>query len=139
MPVLTEEKRPGGNIVPPRWPDEFDGGDGRGDFGSGFPLSKVQVAMWLLLTAVVMLFAGLSSAYLVLRGVPTWQSIAVPHLAWLNTLVLVISSGTLEIARHAMGRRNRNAVAAWIGASAVLGLLFLAGQIMVWRELVAAG
>jgi len=86
-----------------------------------------------------MLFAGLSSAYIVLRGLPTWQNIAVPSLVWVNTIVLVLSSFTLESARHAMKSDKYQSVTAWIGITAALGLGFLAGQIMVWRQLVAAG
>src|SRR5437773_12341069 len=74
MPVLTEERSK--RITPPPVPPD-DGGDngGSSDFGSSFPISKGQLAVWILLTAIVMLFAGLSSAYIVLRGVPAWQNI----------------------------------------------------------------
>jgi cytochrome c oxidase subunit 3 len=135
MPVLTEEKkRTGGVIVPPRWPDQFggDGNDRPEDSGSGFPLSKAQIGMWVLLTAVVMLFAGLSSAFIVLRGIPTWQNIEVPRLLWLNTVLLVFSSFALETARH--GR-----IKLWVGISGILGVSFLIGQVVAWRQLVAAG
>lgn len=143
MPVLTttEEKRTSDIILPPRWPGDFDGGGDGGpeSSGSGFPLSKTQIAMWLLLTAVVMLFAGLSSAYVVLRGLPTWQNILVPRLAWLNTIVLILSSFSLEAARSAVTKRQVRPIKRWVGISGVLGLGFLFGQIAVWSELVAAG
>jgi cytochrome c oxidase subunit III len=143
MPVLTEEKTRD-IIVPPRWPDRFGGDNGGGSgksdgAGEGFPLSKTQIGMWLLLTAVVMLFAGLTSAYVVLRGVPTWISIAVPRLAWVNTLIIVFSSFSLETARHALARRDTPGIKRWVAVTGVLGLCFLAGQLVVWRELVNAG
>ena len=53
-----------------------------------------------------MLFAGLSSAYIVLRGVPTWQNIALPSLLWPNTAVLLLSSITLELSQRAV-RKNQ--------------------------------
>ena len=75
MPVLTEDKR---IIVPPpsRPDDGGRDGEGSGDSASSFPISKGQIGLWVLLTGIIMLFAGLSSAYIVLRGVPTWQNIA---------------------------------------------------------------
>jgi cytochrome c oxidase subunit III len=139
MPVLTEDKR---RIIvpPPRPPDDGGkGGGGSGDSHSSFPISREQIGLWVLLTAVIMLFAGLTSAYIVLRGVPTWQNIQLPSLLWPNTFVLLFSSFTLELAKGAI-RKNRIATMnRWLGLSALLGMLFIAGQLAAWRQLVHAG
>ena len=81
MPVLTEDKRI--IVPPPRRPDDGgrDGG-GSGHSHSSFPISKEQIGLWVLLTGIIMLFAGLTSAYIVLRGVPPWQNIQLPSLLW---------------------------------------------------------
>src|SRR5712692_691862 len=101
MPVLTEEK-PKRAGPPPVWPGQGGGGDGEfGDPPSSFPISKGQIGVWILLTAILMLFAGLSSAYIVLRGVPTWQGIELPSLLWPNTAVLLLSSVAIELSRRA--------------------------------------
>jgi cytochrome c oxidase subunit 3 len=140
MPVLTEDKKVGGIIPPPRWRDPFGGGDGPGDGdGSAFPMSRGQLATWLIVAGVTMLFAGLSSAYVVLRGSPSWQNIALPPLLWLNTLILLASSVTLEIARVAVKKDRQRDLSLWLGLSALLGVAFLAGQVAVWRELVHRG
>src|SRR5919201_142418 len=105
MPVITEEKR----IVippPPIWPADHGGDDG-GDSGGGrsaFPVTKEQLGLWILLTAIIMLFAGLTSAYIVLRGVPEWQNIELPSLLWPNTAVLLLSSVAIEFSRRAIRR-----------------------------------
>jgi cytochrome c oxidase subunit 3 len=138
MPVLTEDKRI--IVPPPRRPDDGgrDGGNS-GDPHSSFPISKEQIGLWVLLTAIIMLFAGLTSAYIVLRGVPTWQNIQLPSLLWPNTFVLLLSSFTLEIAKAAI-RKNRIArMNRWLGLSALLGVLFIAGQLAAWQQLVHAG
>ena len=138
MPVLTEDKRI--IVPPPRRPDDGgrDGG-GSGDSPSSFPISKEQIGLWVLLTGIIMLFAGLTSAYIVLRGVPTWQNIQLPSLLWPNTFVLLLSSFTLELAKGAI-RKNRIApMNRWLGLSALLGVLFIAGQLAAWRQLVHAG
>jgi cytochrome c oxidase subunit 3 len=86
-----------------------------------------------------MLFAGLSSAFIVLRGVPTWQNIAIPGLLWVNTAVLAASSVTFEFSRHAVRANQLTAMKRWLAVTGVLGLGFLVGQIAAWRQLVAAG
>jgi cytochrome c oxidase subunit 3 len=86
-----------------------------------------------------MLFAGLSSAFIVLRGVPEWQNITVPGLVWANTLVLLASSIAIEFARAAVRSNHAGAARQWLGVSGFLGLSFLVGQFLVWRQLVNAG
>src|SRR5262245_51368232 len=139
MPVLTESKKQGGVIAPPRWPGGFGGGDGSGESGSNFPLSRGQLGMFALLAGVTMLFAGLTSAYIVLSGVPTWQDLVLPPLLWLNTLILIASSVALEFARRAVRRDRLSEMKRWLALSGLLGFAFLAGQFIVWRQLVGAG
>jgi cytochrome c oxidase subunit 3 len=116
------------------------GGDGdSGDSGSSFPLSKGQVGLWILLTAVIMLFAGLSSAYIVLRGMPSWQNIELPSLLWPNTAILLMSSVAIELARRAIRRNDAQSMKRWLGVGGVLGLGFLIGQVAAWRQLVNQG
>lgn len=94
------------------------------------PVSNSQVALWGVLATVAMLFAAFASAYLVRQGGGDWHRVTLPGILWANTLVLAASSGTIELAR----RRP-----VWIGASAALAVLFLAGQLWAWWQLAAAG
>ena len=138
MPILTHgQRRRSGGIAPPLWPDAF-GGDGQPEEPGSFPVSKGYLAIWILLTAITMLFAGLSSAYIVLRGVPSWQNITVPGMVWLNTLALLFSSVSIEGARAAVKKDNRAGVNRWLAVTGLLGAAFVGGQIFVWRELVDA-
>jgi cytochrome c oxidase subunit 3 len=99
-----------------------------------------MTGLMVLLAAVVMFFAALTSAFIVRRGLSNdWVSTRMPRVLWLNTAALLASSAVLELARRALksGRResfNR----LWIAGSA-LGLLFLAGQYAAWLELRAQG
>jgi cytochrome c oxidase subunit 3 len=140
MPVITHEKRTRGISPPPPAPPGDDGGDGgAGDFGGSFPISKGQLGIWILLTAVIMLFAGLTSAYIVLRGLPTWQNIALPSLLLPNTAVLILSSFTIELSKRALRKNQFQAMKTWLALSGVLGLIFITGQLAAWRQLVHAG
>ena len=84
-----------GGTVPPR------GRDGGGDDGKKPPErrpspKRYYTGMALGIVSVLMFFMALASAYLVRRGGPDWIPVHVPRLMWLNTLVLLASSGTLE-------------------------------------------
>src|SRR5215831_18420263 len=122
MATIVQERRPGGAVPPPVWPDQPGGGDGRGDSGSSFPISKGQLGLWILLVAILMLFAGLSSAYIVLRGMPDWQSISIPPVLWLNTAILLASSAAIEAARKSLAHRRVDFMKTWILVSAAFGL-----------------
>jgi len=140
MPVLTDEQRSGTVPPPPAQPPRGGGGDGSSDSSSStFPISKGQIGLWILLTAVIMLFAGLSSAYIVLRGVPTWQNIELPSLLWPNTAILLLSSVAIDISRRAIRRGDSASMKHWLTAAGALGMAFLVGQVLAWRQLVDAG
>jgi cytochrome c oxidase subunit 3 len=138
MPVLTEDKVSGGIGVPPQSTPP-SGGDGRGEPDSSFPVSSRQIATWLLMTGIAMLFAGLTSAYVVLRGVPTWEHLRLPSQVWINTLILLASSLTLELARRSDKADKAAALRQWLGITAILGIAFVSGQILLWREMTASG
>jgi cytochrome c oxidase subunit III len=138
MPVITEERR-SGIILPPPPPPGGRGGDDSSGSGSSFPISKGQIGVWILLTAVIMLFAGLSSAYIVLRGVPAWQNIQLPWLLWPNTAILLLSSVAIDISRRAIRRNDVQSMKRWLAVGGLLGFVFLAGQLAAWRQLVNAG
>jgi cytochrome c oxidase subunit 3 len=96
------------------------------------------------LAAIVMLFASFTSALVVRRGLSNdWVPTALPRILYLNTVVLLISSLTLEASRRSLtvGRRHflSGRFAYWLYATLGLGLAFLAGQMAAWRELVSRG
>ena len=139
MATIVQEHKSGGVVPPPVWPDEFRGDGGSGEFRSSFPISKEQLGLWILLIAILMLFAGLSSAYIVLRGMPDWQSIEIPPILWLNTAILLASSAAIEAARKSLAHRRVDVMKTWILVSAAFGFAFLVGQLYAWRQLVSAG
>jgi cytochrome c oxidase subunit 3 len=138
MPVLAEERRRG-SVIPPLGPRGRGDDGGPGDPESTFPISKGKIGLWILLTAVIMLFAGLTSAYIVLRGVPTWQNIALPSLIWPNTAVLLMSSVAIELSRRAVRRNQLESMKRWLAVGGLFGVAFLVGQVAAWRQLVGMG
>ena len=136
MPVITERKVSGSFGIPAWIKPSREGGGGGPD--TSFPISPREIATWFLMTGIAMLFAGLSSAYIVLRGVPSWENIPLPSLVWGKTLILVVSSVTFEMARRSVKRNRIAALKQWLGVTAILGIAFVAGQIEAWRQLSAA-
>jgi len=97
------------------------------------------------LCAIAMSFAALSSALIVRKGSGDWKHLAIPSLLYFNTAVLAVSSLTLEIARRRIEAFMRTAGTAaghprlWLEGTLALGLAFLAGQLVAWRQLAASG
>jgi cytochrome c oxidase subunit 3 len=119
------------------------GGDD--DSGSSGPLHPVPrrayfTALQLGLAAIVMFFMALASSYIVRRGLGLdWQRTPLPPVIWFNTFVLLTSSVTIAVARKKLEGGEREAFRSWWWVTTGLGLLFLAGQIIAWRQLAAAG
>ncbi len=94
--------------------------------------------MMLGLAAILMLFAAFTSAYVVRKGLSDdWQTTAFPGILWLNSMVLLASSFTLEKARR--WRQVQERFQGWWWATTGLGIIFLIGQVLAWQELVAGG
>src|SRR6266545_8178462 len=92
-----------------------------------------ETGVWVAIATISMTFAALTSA-MVVRGsaAPDWQHFRLPPILYVNTLLLLVSSLTLESAR-------RRTAAVWLQATLGLGLLFVAGQVVAWRQLAAQG
>lgn len=120
---------------------ERDFGDyGGGGLPPGTTRRVYRTGMWMALVAISMLFVAFTSAYVVRSGLgDDWQPLALPPLVWWNTLALLLSSYTMEQTRRTLTQGQRVACNRWILATAVLGTLFVAGQLLVWRELVSRG
>lgn len=120
------------------------GGRGKGDSGGSFEDRKYRIGMWVALFGIVMLFASLTSAYILRRAHlttegPQWVAIDLPRLLWFNTGLLVASSITFELSRRALGRSGFATFKWLMLVTTLLGAAFLAGQVVAWRQLVAQG
>lgn len=158
-----------GGTLPPR---TGGGGGGRGGRGSGdsMPnygerLRRARLGLAIAMTPIFMLFISFSAAYMIRRGfltfdlnvndyVRNWLPVRLPWTLLLtNTLVLVVSSFTMEFARRAitwqaaldpvrfipgvsLGEERRFP---WLAVTTVLGFLFLALQLYTWSQLGTRG
>ncbi len=120
---------------------------------AGSPSQKSETGMWVAVSAIGMSFAAFTSAMFVRQDSSTdWQHFQLPHVLYLNTLILIASSVTLEFSRQrfaAISDAAGHAAASakillangvyWLYLTAALGLLFVLGQLLAWRDLVAQG
>ena len=81
--------------------------------------------MWGFLVSVFMLFAGLTSAFIVRRADGNWLQFELPQAFAASTVLVMISTVTLELARKAARRNEFTALRAWLSGTAVLGIAFL--------------
>jgi cytochrome c oxidase subunit III len=114
-----------------------------------------STAIWVVMFAVVMMFAAFTSALVVRKGSLDWQTFKLPSILYFNTLLLLASSVTLEVARRrvetfmgglGMGGAKTDgpnsqvqSPARWLYITLFLGLLFVAGQYVAWLRLRAEG
>ena len=148
---------------PPAPPVTGGGDDGRGgdvpDYGAR--LRRARLGLICGVATVGMVFISLTSAYIFRRGLPTfdgsinsyvrdWGRVDLPWaLLGVNTLILLLSSLTMELARRKAARQAALAPVKsipgvslgeerdfpWLGITVLLGLSFLAGQWLAWIEL----
>ena len=87
-----------------------------------------------------MLFVALTSAYIVRSASANdWKPLAIPKVLWLSTTLILISSVTIEVSRHFLKRQRDARYRQWLVLTTVLGLGFLASQVLAWRQLVRQG
>jgi len=140
MATLTQS---GIGAPPPTNPDLPNGGGGGDDSGRnerGSSRSASITGIVVLMCASLMTFGAMVSAMVVRRSLNTdWQTFPLPHILWWNTCVLLLSSLVIDTARRLLRRNKRTYFNALWTAGAVLGAMFLLGQITAWRQLESKG
>jgi cytochrome c oxidase subunit 3 len=125
---------------PPTEYDDFHGGGGGDPEDRGASRRNSLTGIVVLMCASVMTFSAFLSAVIVRRGLGTdWRHLPLPTIFWWNTGVLLLSSVVLDAARRQLRHGSRVAFN-WLWLSGtVLGIGFLAGQVIGWEQLVNQG
>jgi cytochrome c oxidase subunit 3 len=102
--------------------------------------NRYRLGTFVFLAAVVMLFTSLTSAYIVRIGAANdWQPLPMPRVLFASTLLILISSFTIEIAKRKLKSGSGIAHSRWLILTALLGFAFLVTQLLAWRQLVSRG
>lgn len=169
-PAETERKEPGIGGKPPLDRRPTGGGGGGGDDdrqnerrGPRELLHKIRFSVFAILAADMMFFAILVALFFARQAgthmdprtheqIGDWHPILLPPILFLNTALLLLSSLTIEIARHSifreidvleewlgLGHPALQRTVPWMIATLGLGLAFIGGQIMAWKQLIGQG
>jgi cytochrome c oxidase subunit 3 len=95
-----------------------------------------KFALWLFIVTIFMIFAALTSAYIVRRADGNWLIFELPNLFLVTTCIILVSSGTMHWAYLAVKKDNLESAKLAIALTTTLGISFLAGQFLAWGELV---
>jgi cytochrome c oxidase subunit 3 len=104
-----------------------------------------STGIWVGLAAITMTFAAFTSALVVRQGTAPLQPITLPPVLFLNTLVIIASSFTLELSRRQIAafmggvKDQTTNPGRWLYVTLFLGLLFVAGQTFAWLQLKSQG
>ena len=175
MPIISDrvevERKPRlGGGGPGKIPHRrgYGGGDdgdhgNSGDFRSREQrMRRYRIAMSLFIISVTAIFVLRTMIYVFRMGrgrfdedsqrwVRDWVPLALPYLQlWTNSLILLLSSFTLELARRSMAKKEEFTEMGivpprfkrdlpWLGITVFLGFCFLAGQVLVWNSLRSQG
>jgi cytochrome c oxidase subunit III len=116
---------------------------------SGSHAEKSETGVWVAVAAISMFFAAFTSSMIVRQGVtPDWLHFSLPRVMYVNTLILLASSFTLELARRRFVGVSNSVSATtaddqylvskgmyWMYVTGGLGLFFVLGQLLAWRNL----
>lgn len=95
-----------------------------------------KFSFWLFLISVVMIFASLTSGYIVRKSEGNWVDFELPPIFWLTTAILLVSSVTHHLAFRAAKADELGKVKGWMSITFLLGLVFLVTQWYSWVYLV---
>jgi len=164
---IDDRLSPGGGGRGPEPPEPFGGGGGggRGDGddtpSDGERLKKYRMGLYFMIGSIMMLFISLTTLFIGIRQsgrfdpfsgtfITDWISTPLPvKLLLVNTVILLLSSATAELARRAATLETvllpvsripgvasiREYSLDWVRVTAVLGFIFLCGQVVVWQRL----
>ena len=147
--LIIEDIRGTGGGKPPSRDGDDDGGDEGGGNSGGernpdprkTGAKKYSTAIALAMVSILMFFMVLAAAFLVLRveNLHKWSGVRLPWILWVNTAVLLASSATLELARRKLQMDSLRGFRQLWALTTALGLVFVAGQVVAWRQLAARG
>jgi cytochrome c oxidase subunit 3 len=98
-----------------------------------------QFFLWGGLGSIVMMFAGLTSAYIVKKSQSNWLEFELPNIFMVSTAVILISSFTIQMAVKKCKEQNENQYRGFLAVTAILGVLFITLQIQGFMALELKG
>lgn len=97
-----------------------------------------KFTMWVAIGSIIMMFAGLTSAYIVKSSQPGWREINTPQVFWYSTAVILLSSLTIQWALRSFKQRDMSRYRRLITVTTLLGISFVVlqwnGFMQLWES-----
>lgn len=84
-----------------------------------------KFTLWVAIGSIIMMFAGLTSAYIVKSGQAGWHEVRTPELFWYSTGVLLVSSIVIQWALRSFKHREMAKFRTLLLVTLVLGVAFV--------------
>lgn len=94
-----------------------------------------KFTLWVAIGSIVMMFAGLTSAFIVKSNQTNWVPVEIPKVFWISTAVIIISSLTVQMALRSFKQREMNQYRGLIGLTVLLGVAFIVLQWLGFQDL----
>lgn len=94
-----------------------------------------KFTLWVAIGSLIMMFAGLTSAFIVKSNQVNWKPVSLPVIFWVSTGVILLGSLTIQMALRSFKDREMNKYRMLIGMTVLLGAGFIFCQWMGFREL----
>lgn len=100
-------------------------------------MNPKKFLLWMFMVSIVMVFAALTSAYIVRQAEGNWLQYDLPSALWITTGIILASSVTMHWGLLSLKKDNKSNALVGVIITFVLGIVFLIGQVKVWEILVA--
>jgi cytochrome c oxidase subunit 3 len=99
-----------------------------------------KLLLWFAMISMVMMFAGLTSAYVVSSSRKDWlKDFEMPVAFIISTLVIILSSITFHLAGKSIKANNRSVTTIWLLSTLGLGILFVVFQFLGFNQIIQNG
>lgn len=98
-----------------------------------------KFTMWIAIGSIIMMFAGLTSAYIVKSNQAGWSEIEMPAVFWYSTAAILLSSLTIQMALRSFKQREMMSYRRLVAITFVLGSVFVTLQIVGFQQLWNSG
>ena len=98
-----------------------------------------KFTLWVAIGSIIMMFAGLTSAYIVKSNQAGWQNVAMPKIFWYSTGTILLSSLVMQMALRSFKQREMNQYRLQIAGTFLLGVTFVVLQWLGFQQLWNSG
>jgi len=96
-----------------------------------------KFTLWVAIGSIVMMFAALTSAYIVKKNQANWLEFDLPRIFWYSTVTILLSSVTIHLSMKAFKAREMGRYRTLITITALLGVLFIVMQYLGFQDVEA--